>query len=108
MPSVPEGAERECEREWKATITFSILFLSLFAATLPSITINFIINRVYAGTVRPPAVYDAAVVSTSLLSVVPVTDAIVILRNKDIREVFQEAREKIAQKWCVSKVQPQK
>ena len=104
MPSIPK---EESEREWKATITFAILFVSLFAATLPSITTNFIINRVYAGSVVPPAVYAAAVVCTALLTVVPVTDAIVILRNRDIREAYQEAKETIVQRWCARKVQPE-
>ena len=99
MPSIPKGARREGEREWKATITFAILFFSLFAVTLPSITINFIINRVYADTEAHPVVYVIAVASTSLLSVVPLTDAIVILRNRDVREVLQEARKQAIQMW---------
>ncbi len=98
--AVSEGGNKEGEQDWKATITFFILFLSLFAATLPSITVNFIINRVYTTSEIPPVLYITSIASTMVLTILPITDPIVIMRNRDVKDILQELRAKVFQKWC--------
>ena len=82
------------KQDWKATITFFLLFLSIFLVTLPSITLNAIVNRLYETSAEePPAIYVLSVLSLMILSLLPVTDPIVILRNNDVRQIlFQKKK----------------
>ena len=88
------------QREWKATITFFLLFLSVFLVTVPNITVSVIISRVYPDDEPPPAVYVLSVVSVSVLSLLIITDPIVIMRNKDMREILYEVKASVIQKCC--------
>ena len=98
MARLSEGAEHG-KKDWKATITFFILFISIFALTLPSITLNVIINRFYKDSEEePPVIYVLSVISIIILSLLPVTDAIVIMRNKDVREVLNQIKVKLIKK----------
>ena len=88
---VAEGSATDLlQREWKATITFFLLFLSVFLVTLPSITLTVIISRVFPLAERPPAAYVLSAVSGSVTSLLIVTDPIVIMRNKDVREILSK------------------
>ena len=53
--------------DWKATITFFILFVSVFAVTLPSITAFVIISLFYKTSQEPAALYVFIVLSTVIL-----------------------------------------
>ena len=99
---VAEGTATDLlQREWKATITFFFLFLSVFLVTLPSITLSVIISSVFPlAAERPPAVYVLSVVSVSVLSLLIITDPIVIMRNKDMREILSEVKASVIQKYC--------
>ena len=88
------------QQDWKATITFFILFISLFAATFPTVTVNFIISRLYKIAETPPAVYGLSVASFAVLTSLPAIDSIVIMRNQDVRETLHDLKEKTIKKWC--------
>ena len=89
--TVAEGSATDLlQREWKATITFFLLFLSVFLVVLPGISVFFIINRVYDQP--PPAAYVLLVASLYVVSLLVVTDPIVIMRNKDMREILEKVK----------------
>ena len=98
---VAEGSATDLlQREWKATITFFLLFLSVFLVTLPSITITVIISRVFPLAERPPAAYVLSAVSGSVTLLLIVTDPVVIMRNKDVREILTKVKAYVVQKCC--------
>lgn len=95
---VAEGSATDLlQREWKATITFFVLFVSVFLVTLPSLTVSLIVNRVFPVGERPPAAYALLVASQYVASLLIVTDPIVIMRNKDVREILGKSK---LQKCC--------
>ncbi len=81
--------------DWKATITFFLLFITVFALTLPNLVFFVIISSVYRGERVPAPLYVLTIIATTLISLHPVTDPIVILRNKDVREVVGIIKRKI-------------
>ena len=84
--------------DWKATITFSILFSSIFVVTLPTLTVPLIISVFYKTSEEPPALYVVNAFSVLIFSLLPVIDPIVIMRNKDVREVIDELATKMLKK----------
>ena len=98
---VAEGSATDIlQREWKATITFFLLFLSVFLVTLPSKTITVTISRVYPMPDRPPAAYVVSAVNIFVSLLLIVTDPIVIMRNKDVREILSKVKASVIQKCC--------
>ena len=98
---VTEGSATDLlQREWKATVTFFLLFLSVFLVTLPSITLSVIISRVFPLAERPPAAYVLSAASGSMTSLLIVTDPIVIMRNKDVREILSKVKASAFQTHC--------
>ena len=78
--------------EWKATITFSLLFLTLFILVVPIIVINIVIAALFPGRTYPPAAYAIAVVNSALILLLTITDPIVIMRDKDVKEVLSKIK----------------
>ena len=87
--------------EWKATLTFFLLFITVFAFTLPNLTIFLIINRIYGPEV-PPAAHAVVVVASNMIMLLVVTDPIVIMRNRDVRAITDQFKIRIAKKCCPS------
>ena len=95
--TVAEGSATDLlQREWKATITFFILFVSVFLVTFPSVTVFVIVSRLYDQL--PPAAYVLVFASTSVISLLIVIDPIVIMRNKDVREILANVKASAIQK----------
>ncbi len=89
--------------EWKATITFFLLFITVFALTLPNLTVFFVINTVYGQTEVPPALHVLAVVASNGITLQIITDPVVIMRNRDVRDITDQFKAcKIAPKCCTS------
>ena len=86
--------------EWKATITFFLLFLTVFAMTLPAFTILLIINAVFSQNELPAALYVLEKVASGTVFFLVITDPLVIMRNRDIRNITNKI--KIVQKCCPS------
>ena len=80
--------------DWKATITFLLMFLTVFVLTLPNLVILFVLRVLYAEQDAPLGLYLLATVAIRLLSLLPITDAVLILRNRDVREVLREIRQR--------------
>ena len=85
--------------EWKATITFFLLFMTVFAMTLPSIAISITIGSIYTHVDPPPAAYALTLFSSGVIYLVIVTDPIVIMRNRDMKEVLLGIKEAALQRW---------
>ena len=79
-------------KEWKATITFSLLFLTLIAVVLPLILINLIIIAIFPDGDYSPVPYTILVGASSLFLLLTITDPIVIMRDKDVKEVLAEIK----------------
>ena len=84
--------------DWKATITFFLMFLTVFVLTLPNLVIVFVLRVQYDKVEMPLVLYLLSVAATRLLSLLPISDAVLILRNGDVREVVREILEKMVQK----------
>lgn len=104
--TVQDNSDRS-QNDWKATITFFILFLSLFAATLPTATITVTLSRLYQDRERPPAIHILSAASFSVQSYLTIIDPIVIMRHRDAREALQDLKDKIIQKLCNKRIQRQ-
>lgn len=89
-------AYAEHASDWKTAVTFFLLFLSVFLVTVPTFVVLIVIGIVYGSNHSlPPATYTLHVFSTGLLSLLVVTDPIVIMRNRDVIEVLGELKEKV-------------
>ena len=97
MAQVP-GNSDGAKKDWKATITFFLMFITVFAMTLPGLIVVSVASVIYGEEDLPLALYIVSVISTRLISFQPVTDPIFILRNRDVREVITEMKEKVVQK----------
>ena len=93
-------ASSTSHQEWKATFTFFLLFLSVFIVIFPSLVFFTISNLLYGGSDLPPFMYALNVIASSVISLLVITDPIVIMRNRDIREIFNEIKMKMAQCLC--------
>lgn len=98
--TVTDGTASGGQRDWKATITFFILFLSLFAASLPSVTVSVILAIVYKDDAIPPAAFGVLIFCIHVLTLLAVIDPIVIMRNQDVREVLKDFKERVFSKCC--------
>ena len=98
IPAAAIGTEAEKvlrnlrKREGKATITFFLLFISVFALTTPAIIIT-IIATTLARTMGPsPIAYVISSISSTLTACLVIVDPIVILRNSDVRDVLAQIK----------------
>ena len=98
---VPEESDH-FQREWKATVTFFVLFLSVFIVTLPSIIIGITTRSLFPDGESPPGVHVLMVASVSVLSLLVITDPIVIIRNKDVRDILIRVKSNAVQKRRLS------
>lgn len=98
-----DAAERP-KHDWKATITFFLMFITTFALTLPTTVILFAVDAIYKRESQPATVQIFVTIAASVtLSLLPITDAVVILRNRAVIDVLKEIKEKIAVKCCLPK-----
>ena len=89
MPVSASDLTGEAKREWRATITFSLMFFSLFLCNVPSGMINGIINLV---SISRDSVwfYIVDTLTLNLFYLANIADPFFILRNRDVREVMKE------------------
>lgn len=99
MTSVDKVAQKEyLKREWKAIVTYGLLFATVFAITVPSIVGRAIIGIVFSPDPPPPALHILSVLLLHLVSFVNVSDPLVIMRNADVREVISKIKQDIFHK----------
>ena len=101
MKKLPRtDAAENFRREWKATVTFFLLFITVFGLHFPAILIQITITSIYPiVTESPPGVFVLFTFSSVLVSALVVTDPIVIMRNRDVKETIS----KIIARWCSRK-----
>ena len=87
------------ENDWKATITFFLLFLTVFVLIAPNVLVLSVTNAAFQGKTVPPGLYVITIITASMNSLLVVTDPILIMRNKDVREVKKELILKIIRKF---------
>jgi len=85
------------KQEWNATITlYFLLFVTVLVVVLPNVTIGIVFNTF---SEHSPAVYMTRVVAFCLLSLLVVTDPIVIMQNANVREIMSKIKDDAIQKW---------
>ena len=89
------AAQDNHRKEWKATITFSLLFFSLFAFNLPSTIIEVTVRAAFSGRMFSAAAYTILTFNSSLFSLLIITDPIVIMRDSDVKEILLGIRNKV-------------
>lgn len=96
------GSDAARKREWRATVTFFLLFITLFAVTVPTTTIQIAVAQISSfGLVSlPPVWFVIQAISGGISPLLVLTDPIVILRNRDVREILSEVKANIVQKCC--------
>ena len=91
----PVGEDgRSAARDWKAAITFFLLFLNSFLLTTTSVGITIVLAALLSRW-PSPILYILTAVSTSTTSLVVVADPIVIMRHSDVKEVLREIKTKL-------------
>ena len=81
---------QESKKEWRATITFSLLFLSNFILLIVPMILYIIVDSIAQATDSRESVwvYLANTVTVNTFSMLGVVDAIFILRNRDIKDAL--------------------
>lgn len=78
------------KREWKATITFFMLFIAVFALTTPAVLPPLIIFTVSSLRGPSPVFYVVSVLFQLLASFKVIADPIVIMRHSDVHEIVSK------------------
>lgn len=78
------------KREWKATITFFLLFVAVFALTTPVIFTNILLATISRKIGPSPVIFVVRSLLSMMTSFLVVADPIVIMRNKDVKEIISK------------------
>ena len=81
-------------RELKSVVTFSLLFITVLAVTLPSLTISLILRVLSRDGEFSAVSYVLIAICSSILSLLVVTDPVVIMRNKDMKEIISKIKDR--------------
>ena len=81
--------------DWKATITFFLLFLTVLVLSQPSIIIFLVVQLVYPEKdSRPFAAHVLTVFANCTINLLRIMDPIVIMRNRDVREILGKIKQR--------------
>ena len=94
------GEIAQTSSDWKATITFFLLFITVFALTVPTISFSSAVGVYYSNKEIPLAIYALNVVSAHVLSLLVIIDPVVIMRNADLKEIVAAIKANMLKKWC--------
>ena len=89
------------QRERKTTVTFFLLFIAVAALVLPNALLLLAISTVssHSDGKLHPTLYLFGMLCFAVLSLLPIIDPIVIMRNRDVREILASLKGSSAQKW---------
>lgn len=104
--ALDSAVHRYYHKEWKATITFSLLFVTLFALILPATVILVIVLVLSPGNEYSPVAYTVLVVNLCVFSLVTITDPIVIMRDKNMKEILNKIRNAVSPRRSLSQPKP--
>lgn len=90
--SVSGNSEANTVKEWRATITFFLMFLSTFIVIVPPGIINLAITLtgITSDSVHSVWFYVMDTITLNVFTLTYITDPIFILRDKDVREVISD------------------
>ena len=102
VSSNPSEGEAKRRRN-QVTITFFLLFITLFVVIVPSVGIS-VIARSFIQSIGSTStlVHSLLIVSNSMVTFLVITDPIVIMRNSDIREALSKIKGTLIPKMCPS------
>ena len=83
----------------RAAFTFFLLFLSVILVTIPLLVVSITTEVLYEGDM-PPLMYLLNVIVLMLTSLLVVTDPIIIMWNRDVREILSKVKVKMVSRWC--------
>ena len=83
------GEQKKIKREWRATITFFLMFLSLFLFNIPPGVVTAIASTVSISS-NPEWFYIVDTLTLNIFFLIHIADPIFILRNRDVSEVVME------------------
>lgn len=86
------------KKEWKANITFFMLFVAVFVLTTPVVTLNLIFAAVTRRIGPSSVIYVIRSFISPMSSVLVISDPIVIMRNRDIKDILIKIKGRIFQK----------
>ena len=84
-------------RDWKANITFFLLFVAVFALTTPVVSLSLIIAAIIRMNGPSPVLYVIASINSTMTALLVIADPIVIMRHRDIRDIFRRSKKKLAE-----------
>ena len=93
-------AEELQKRERRSSLTFFLLFLTVFILALPNVLISVGVRSKFADREAPKYAYILSFFGISVLSLLIISDPIVIMRDKDIKERLQQVKNYFLQKCC--------
>lgn len=86
------GDQKKMNKEWRTTITFFLMFASIFIFVVPGTLLLLVNNTAGVSTNSVDSLWfyilDGLVVNSFVLN--HITDPIFILRNRDVREILSE------------------
>lgn len=79
-------------REWKANITFFLLFISVFALTTPVVALNLIFAAIRRMNGPSPVLYVLSSILSSMSALIVIADPIVIMRHRDVHDILSKVK----------------
>lgn len=99
-PDEVGGSEEERSRERRATVTFFFLFMTLFGLIIPTTAVQAIIFSVFPPHQPLPLGLHLIVLTCGMIyALFLLTDAIAIMRHRDVREIVSEMYSGLKLKW---------
>jgi hypothetical protein len=95
-------SEKSRKHDWRANITFFLLFVAVFALTTPVVSTSLILAAIIRMTGPSPVLYVLSSINSTLTSLLVIADPIVILRHRDIRNILGKYKRKWTQTSCCS------
>ncbi len=96
-----QGSGAHYRKEWKLTITFFLLFITVFALYIPGGVIA-IFGSLYPLNERPAVLYIFSTVGGELAAAILITDPIVIMRHEEVRKIRQKIFSELKAKWSTT------
>ncbi len=93
------GNSEKLKADRRATVTFFLLFTTVFALAAPNAIISPTIGFTFRGRKVPAPLYVLSVIAGSVNSLLVISDPILIIWNRDVKEVISLIKMKIKGKF---------
>lgn len=92
---IDERTERR-KQDWKANITFFLLFVAVFALTTPVVSLSLITSAIIRMNGPSSVLFVLASINSTMSSLLVIADPIVIMRHKDFRDILRRMKKRMA------------